>query len=64
MNTLKSIGGTLLGIAIFIGIIIATVLFFTLGAKVAFTIAPRGVLVSQLQRTVATHQMILVHGRI
>lgn len=40
MNTLKSIGGTLLGIAIFIGIIVATVLFFTLGAKVAFTIAP------------------------
>lgn len=40
MDTLKSIGGTLLGIAIFIGIIIATVLFFTLGAKVAFEIAP------------------------
>lgn len=40
MNTLKSIGGTLLGIVIFIGIIIATVLFFTLGAKVAFTISP------------------------
>lgn len=40
METLKSIGGALLGIAIFIGIIIATVLFFTLGAKVAFTISP------------------------
>lgn len=40
MNTLKSISGTVLGIAIFIGIIIATVLFFTLGAKVAFTISP------------------------
>ena len=40
MDTLKSIGGTLLGIAIFIGLIIATVLFFTLGAKVAFTISP------------------------
>ena len=40
MNTLKSIGSTLLGIAIFVGIIVATILFFTLGAKVAFTIAP------------------------
>lgn len=40
MDTLKSIGSTLLGIVIFIGIIIATVLFFTLGAKVAFTISP------------------------
>ena len=40
MDTLKSIGGTLLGVAIFIGLIIATVLFFTLGAKVAFTISP------------------------
>lgn len=40
MNTLKSIGGTLLGIATFVGIIIAIALFFTLGAKVAFTIAP------------------------
>jgi len=40
MNTLKSIGGTLFGIVIFIGIIIVTVLFFTLGAKVAFTISP------------------------
>lgn len=40
MNTMKSIGGTLLGIAIFIGVIIAIVLFFTLGAKMAFAIAP------------------------
>ena len=40
MDTLKSIGGTLLGIAIFVGIIIATIIFFTLGAKVAFEIAP------------------------
>lgn len=40
METLKSIGGTLLGIAVFVGVIIATVLFFTLGAKVAFEIAP------------------------
>lgn len=40
MNTIKSIGGTLLGIAIFIGVVIAAVLFFTLGAKVAFTISP------------------------
>lgn len=40
MNTLKSIGGTLLGIAIFVGIIAATVLFFTFGAKAAFTISP------------------------
>lgn len=40
METLKSIGSTLLGIAIFVGIIIATVLLFTLGAKVAFTIQP------------------------
>lgn len=40
MNTLKSIGSILLGITIFIGIIIATVLFFVIGAQVAFTIAP------------------------
>lgn len=40
METLKSIGGMLLGIAVFVGIIIAAVLFFTLGAKVAFEIAP------------------------
>ena len=40
MNTLKSIGEALLGIAISIGIIVATVLFFTLGTKVAFTIEP------------------------
>ena len=40
MDTLKSIGSILLGITIFIGIIIATVLFFAIGAQVAFTIAP------------------------
>ncbi|MDZ7744817.1 MAG: hypothetical protein U5K77_03635 [Candidatus Saccharibacteria bacterium] len=40
METLKSIGGSLLGIVIFIGIIVATVLLFTLGARVAFTIQP------------------------
>lgn len=40
MDTLKSIGGMLLGIAAFIGIVIAAVLFFMLGAKVAFTISP------------------------
>ena len=40
MQAIKSIGSTLLGIAIFIGIIIATVLLFTLGAKLAFTIQP------------------------
>ena len=40
MNTLKSIGGTLLGIAVFVGIIVATILFFTFGAKAAFTISP------------------------
>lgn len=40
MDTLKSAGGALFGIAIFIGIIIATILFFALGAKVAFAIAP------------------------
>ncbi len=40
MEKMKSIGGTLLGLAIFIGIIVATILFFTFGAKVAFTIAP------------------------
>ena len=40
MNILKSIGGTLLGIAIFIGVIVATILFFTFGAKMAFEISP------------------------
>jgi hypothetical protein len=40
MQALKSIGSTLLGIVIFVGIIIATVLLFTFGAKVAFTIQP------------------------
>lgn len=40
MNILKSIGGTLLGIAFFVGVIIATILFFTFGAKMAFVISP------------------------
>jgi len=40
MQALKSIGSTLLGIIIFIGIIIATILLFTFGARVAFTIQP------------------------
>lgn len=40
MNVLKSISGILLVIAIFLGVIVATVLFFTFGAKVAFTISP------------------------
>lgn len=40
MNILKSIGGTLLGIAIFVGVIVATILFFTFGAKMAFVISP------------------------
>jgi hypothetical protein len=40
MNVLKSIGGVLLGISVFVGIIAAGVLFFSLGAKVAFAIAP------------------------
>ena len=32
METLKSIGGVLLGIAFFVGSIIALILFFTVGA--------------------------------
>jgi hypothetical protein len=40
MDTIKSIGGSLLGFAIFIGFIIATVLLFSFGAKLAFTIQP------------------------
>lgn len=40
METLKSIGGVLLGIAAFIGIIIALVLFFTVGAQVGAAILP------------------------
>ncbi len=40
MQALRSIGSTLLGIVIFVGIIIATVLLFTLGARLAFTIQP------------------------
>ena len=40
MQALKSIGNFVLGIVIFVGIIVATVLLFTLGAKLAFTIQP------------------------
>lgn len=40
MQALKSIGNFLLGIVIFVGIIVVTVLLFTLGAKLAFTIQP------------------------
>lgn len=40
MKTLKSIGGILLGIVIFIGIIITSILLLTLGAKIAFIIEP------------------------
>jgi hypothetical protein len=39
-NTLKSIGGIILGIAIFVGIIIAGILLYVLGAGLAFAIAP------------------------
>ncbi len=40
MDTIKSIGSTLLGVVIFFGSIIAAILLFTLGAKLAFTIQP------------------------
>ncbi len=40
MRVVKSIGSILLGVVIFIGLIIAAVLLFTLGAKLAFTIQP------------------------
>jgi len=40
MNTLKTIGGTILGIVIFLGVILATILFFVFGAAIAFHIAP------------------------
>jgi hypothetical protein len=40
MDKLKSIAGMLLGVVIFVGIVIATILLFTLGAKVAFIISP------------------------
>lgn len=40
MQAIKSIGSIILGIVIFVGIIIVTVLLFTVGAKVAFTIQP------------------------
>lgn len=40
MGTLKSIGGTMFGIAIFVGIIVAGILLFILGAGLAVAIAP------------------------
>lgn len=40
MNTLKSAGAALLGITIFVGIIVATILLFTFGAGLALAIAP------------------------
>ncbi len=40
MEKLKAIGGTLLGLVIFTGLIIFTVLFFKYGAQIAFAIAP------------------------
>lgn len=40
MQSFKSIGGVLLGIVVLVGIIVATVLLFILGAKLAFTIQP------------------------
>lgn len=40
MDTLKSIGGALIGIGIFIGIIIAVILFFKFGAGVGAAILP------------------------
>jgi hypothetical protein len=40
MEKIKSIGGALLGITVFVGITIVAVLFFNLGAKIAFTISP------------------------
>lgn len=40
MNILKSIGGVILGIVIFLAIIIASIFFFIFGATIAFHIAP------------------------
>lgn len=40
MQALKSIGGALLGIVIFLGLIITIILLFAFGAKVAFAIQP------------------------
>jgi len=40
MQTIKSIGSTLLGIVVIFGIFIALGLLFTFGAKLAFTIQP------------------------
>ncbi|MCK9623101.1 MAG: hypothetical protein M0R47_21515 [Methylobacter sp.] len=40
METLKSIGGAVLGIIIFIGIIVGAILLFTLGVQASVVIAP------------------------
>ncbi len=40
MNALKSIGGAILGIIIFIGVIIGAILLFTLGVRASAVIAP------------------------
>lgn len=40
METLKSIGSTILGVAIFVGLVISTVLLFTFGSKLAFVVQP------------------------
>lgn len=40
MNTLKSIGGILIGIVAFVGIILAIILLVTIGTSVAFVISP------------------------
>jgi len=40
MEILESIGGVLLGVAFFVGSIIALILFFTVGATVGVTILP------------------------
>jgi len=40
MNALKAIGGTLLGIVIFLGITLAAIFFFIFGTSVALHIAP------------------------
>lgn len=40
MEALKSIGGAILGIIIFIGVLISSILLFTLGVKASVVIAP------------------------
>jgi hypothetical protein len=40
MEVLKNIGGALIGIAAFVGIIVAIILFFTVGAQVGAAILP------------------------